>query len=67
MYAEKLKREEAYNDVVLFSISMYKVERTVGTEPSIMYPIGSSIETEAGGNLINAAFTESRGNSRIKR
>lgn len=37
LYAEKLKLEEDYKDVVLFSRSTYNINMTDGKEPAIMY------------------------------
>lgn len=56
--AEERILEETYNDMALLSSSKYKIKMTLGTNPTVMYPIVFSIDTEAALNLITAAFIE---------
>lgn len=55
-YTEKLKLEIVYNDGALYSNNTYKMDMTVRTEQTIMYPVVPLIDAEAPPNLVSSAF-----------
>lgn len=59
-FPEKWKLKEAHNDLALFYSGMHKIKVTVGTKPTLTYPIVSLFDTRAAPYLINASFIKSQ-------
>lgn len=66
LYAEKLKLEESFKDVSLFSNGTYEIKMMVETEPTVIYLIDSLLDTRAISTLINASFMNLQWNTCIK-
>lgn len=67
LYGEELRPTEAYADVALYPSRTYKIEITIGADPTVMYYMVSVVDIGAAPNLINATFIKPKSNDRRKR